>query len=326
MSNVRKRNVKFAAGTKEEDGKGPSGLQKVGSAVLNVILNRKKNKGRIQKIENASIWPYLFLFVIFLTFSIYFVDYLHRWENNELLNDAYQTESYEKRFVEVKCSNDYGKSFKNCKPKKCGRAVRDNLFTLEDIKHMREIAIKGMQYGGGNGGATILDLHSGALSKGDKFINLHAASESSVFNKSDFEVYSKIRNKIQETIADEFNVDKKVLHLTKPTFFSRLDNKSASTQHDEYWHEHVDRVTYGTFYYTSLLYLSDYGVDFTGGRFMFVDGHTNKSVEPKFGRLSFFTSGSENIHFVERVENGTRYAITVSFTCDKKHKIVDPSM
>ena len=44
------------------------------------------------------------------------------------------------------------------------------------------------------------------------------------------------------------------------------------------------------------------------------------------GRLSFFTSGSENPHFVERVESGTRFAITVSFTCNKKHKIDDPSL
>lgn len=39
-----------------------------------------------------------------------------------------------------------------------------------------------------------------------------------------------------------------------------------------------------------------------------------------------FTSGSENIHFVERVKSGVRYALTVSFTCDKKYAIKDPSI
>ena len=96
------------------------------------------------------------------------------------------------------------------------------------------------------------------------------------------------------------------------------------TKHDEYWHKHIDRETYGTFYYTSLLYLSEYEVDFTGGRFMFDDVGFEKIVEPRLGRLSYFTSGSENQHHVERVETGVRYAITVSFTCDKKHAISDP--
>ncbi len=44
------------------------------------------------------------------------------------------------------------------------------------------------------------------------------------------------------------------------------------------------------------------------------------------GRVSFFSSGSENLHRVERVTWGTRYAITVSFTCDPAHAISDPTL
>ena len=323
MSQLRKRNVRFSPDEPKNDQ--PSRFQKVRMAVENLVLNRKGRKTKIQKIEEMSVWPYVLLFIGFLAFSIYLTDYVHRWENGEFENDALQSVEYANRFMEVSCSNDYGKAFKSCRPKKCGRAVRDGLFSQEDMKRMREIAEKGMKHGGGNGGATILDLHSGALSYGDQFINLHAAKKA-VFNASDFETYSKIRNTIQDAIADEFGIKRNVLFLTKPTFFSRLTNKTASTKHDEYWHHHIDRVTYGTFFYTSLLYLSDYGVEFTGGRFMFVDNNVNKTVEPRMGRLSFFTSGSENVHFVERVESGTRFAVTVSFTCDKKHKIKDPSL
>jgi len=324
MTNIRQRkNVRFSPDEAKNDQ--PSGFQKVRMAVENLMSNRKSRKTKLQKIEEMSVWPYVLFFFGFLTFSIYLVDYMHRWENGELDNDVLQSVEYTNRFVEVSCSNDYGKAFKSCRPKKCGRAVRDGLFLQTDLKHMRDIAEKGMKHGGGKGGATILDLHSGALSYGDQFINLHAANKK-VFNTSDFEVYSKIRNTIQDAIAEEFGIEKKVLFLTKPTFFSRLTNKSASTKHDEYWHQHIDRVTYGTFFYTSLLYLSDYSVDFTGGRFIFVDNNVNKTVEPRMGRLSFFTSGSENVHFVERVESGMRFAITVSFTCNKKHKINDPSL
>lgn len=50
------------------------------------------------------------------------------------------------------------------------------------------------------------------------------------------------------------------------------------------------------------------------------------SFLPRTGRVSFFSSGSENLHRVERVTWGTRYAITVSFTCDPAHAIADPTL
>lgn len=43
------------------------------------------------------------------------------------------------------------------------------------------------------------------------------------------------------------------------------------------------------------------------------------------GRVSFFTSGSENLHRVEKVHWGTRYAVTIAFTCNPHHAIADPA-
>lgn len=43
------------------------------------------------------------------------------------------------------------------------------------------------------------------------------------------------------------------------------------------------QVTYGSFDYTSLLYLSDYRDDFGGGRFVFMEEGANKTVEPRAG-------------------------------------------
>ena len=42
------------------------------------------------------------------------------------------------------------------------------------------------------------------------------------------------------------------------------------------------------------------------------------------GRVSMFTSGSENLHYVEKVLSGSRYALTIAFTCDPKSSILDP--
>lgn len=47
------------------------------------------------------------------------------------------------------------------------------------------------------------------------------------------------------------------------------------------------QVTYGSFDYTSLLYLTDYGVDFGGGRFIFIDPDSNRTVEPRAGTRHF---------------------------------------
>lgn len=52
--------------------------------------------------------------------------------------------------------------------------------------------------------------------------------------------------KIHRAVAQHFKISPEVLYLTHPTFFSRLTNLPPGTEHDEYWHPHVDKVF--TFY------------------------------------------------------------------------------
>lgn len=235
------------------------------------------------------------------------------------------------RVYSVQCSEDYDnyKRYPGCTPQKCGRAVTDGVVTREEAQTLRRLAERGLALAGSEGGASILDLHSGALSMGKQFVNIYryfGERLKDVFTQEDFQLYRDVRGRIQEVIAQTFGLDPALMYLTKPTFFSRINSTAAKTQHDEYWHPHIDKVTYGSFDYTSLLYLSDYGSDFTGGRFVFMDQNGNRTVEPRTGRVSFFSSGSENLHRVEKVMWGTRYAITVSFTCDPAHAISDPAL
>ncbi|CAJ1081147.1 urotensin-2 receptor 2 [Xyrichtys novacula] len=235
------------------------------------------------------------------------------------------------RVFTVQCSEDYEnyKRYPGCTPQKCGRAVTDSVVTRDEAEVLRRLAERGLELAGSEGGASILDLHSGALSMGKQFVNIYryfGDQIRDVFSQEDFQLYRDVRGRIQAVIAETFDLDPTRMYLTKPTFFSRINGTTAKTQHDEYWHPHIDKVTYGSFDYTSLLYLSDYGSDFTGGRFVFMDQNENRTVEPRAGRVSFFTSGSENLHRVEKVTWGTRYAITVSFTCDPAHAISDPSL
>ncbi|KAM7068185.1 2-oxoglutarate and iron-dependent oxygenase domain-containing protein 3 isoform 1-T1 [Molossus nigricans] len=257
--------------------------------------------------------------------------------------------------------------FEGCSPTRCGRGVTDAVITRDEARRIRSIAEKGLSLGGSDGGtaracrlpdpgcartdlrsrlwplsppprtlklcecplqASILDLHSGALSVGKHFVNLYryfGDKIENIFSEEDFQLYRDVRHKVQLAIAQAFGISASSLYLTKPTFFSRINSTEARTAHDEYWHAHVDKVTYGSFDYTSLLYLSDYLDDFGGGRFVFMEEGANKTVEPRAGRVSFFTSGSENLHRVEKVRWGTRYAITIAFTCNPDHGIADPA-
>uniref|UniRef100_A0A3B5KT14 2-oxoglutarate and iron dependent oxygenase domain containing 3 n=1 Tax=Xiphophorus couchianus TaxID=32473 RepID=A0A3B5KT14_9TELE len=245
------------------------------------------------------------------------------------------------RVYSVQCSEDYEnyKRYPGCTPQKCGRAVTDGVVTSEEAQALRRLAERGLALAGSEGGVNIShtqiliprklkSLFTCSINTKKKVVMKTYFGEqiADVFTEEDFKLYRDVRGRIQAVIAETFGLDRTLMYLTKPTFFSRINSTAAKTQHDEYWHPHIDKETYGSFDYTSLLYLSDYGSDFTGGRFVFMDQNGNRTVEPRAGRVSFFSSGSENLHRVEKVSWGIRYAITVSFTCNPSHAISDPSL
>lgn len=93
----------------------------------------------------------------------------------------------------IKCSPEYLQEinkFDGCRPTECKRFVTDTLVTVAEVKEMLIIAKKGLKLGGSSGGASILDLHSGALSLGQNFVNIYKINRSkNVFQESDFNVY-----------------------------------------------------------------------------------------------------------------------------------------
>jgi hypothetical protein len=68
--------------------------------------------------------------------------------------------------------------------------VSDKLVSGSESDALLSIAKRGMALGGSQGGATILDLHSGALSQGKNFVNIYRLnSAKDVFKKTDFTFY-----------------------------------------------------------------------------------------------------------------------------------------
>lgn len=190
--------------------------------------------------------------------------------------------------MHVSCSSKYLRDINNypgCKPKKCGRYVMDNVVSMEEVDIMLSLLKRGLAYGGSHGGASILDLHTGAMSKGVHFVNLYKIqAPEKLFSVQELQIYRNVRKKIQNALASRFGITASKIYLTKPTFFSRLTNKPPLSKNDEYWHPHVDKETYPSFHYTTLLYLNDYGIDFLGGQFKFIDtGNFTSAVQPKKG-------------------------------------------
>jgi hypothetical protein len=103
---------------------------------------------------------------------------------------------------------------------------------------------------------------------------------------------------------------------------TRISCVSSDTVHDgaqvNYACLHVDKANIGSYDYSALLYLSDYGTDFQGGKFAFCEDEVARLVEPKRGRLVAFTSGPENLHQVRPVTQGTRYVLAMWFTKERQ--------
>lgn len=97
------------------------------------------------------------------------------------------------RTQHVECSPEYNSeltAFPGCVPERCGRVISDKLVSNTETDVLLKIATNGMNLGGSNGGASILDLHSGALSKGTGFINVYNLPQASkIFNSADFAIY-----------------------------------------------------------------------------------------------------------------------------------------
>jgi len=210
---------------------------------------------------------------------------------------------------------------------RCARFVLDNAVDEADAREVRSMVswLVAEAWGGGSGPPSVVDLHQGSISYKDKFIELAALMEfkSIGFTQAQKDAYERVRSRTRQIVAGQFGIPADDL-LHDFTFFSHINgSKTAQTVHDEYWHLHIDTEQYGTFEYTSLLYLSSEHEDFSGGEFLFLpkdDGSEEKpvAVEPRFNRLVAFTSDAENPHRVDKVRSGIRIALTAAFTCDRE--------
>lgn len=106
---------------------------------------------------------------------------------------AKQRETISYRSQKLSCSPSYTaeiSEFPECVPEMCGRFVSDSLVTEKEADILLTLAKDSLKFGGSSGGASILDLHSGALSKDKAFINIYQIKEAEqVFTQESLVVY-----------------------------------------------------------------------------------------------------------------------------------------
>ncbi|GAB5358511.1 hypothetical protein AAMO2058_000464500 [Amorphochlora amoebiformis] len=220
----------------------------------------------------------------------------------------------------VECdSSSYEPRVPGCSPSYCFRESVPNFATESEVECLLQLAEEGISIGGGGSGpVSVFDTASGASSKGKEFISafqvLKATGRS--LNKTRTAVFQSVVDRVGTYIRKKMGLTN--LYPASPTFFSRIEGGVEPGQlNDQYWHKHVDTRQYGSFIYTTLLYLNTNHKHYKGGEFLFMDG-SGTLLRPQAGMLLVFTSGEENPHKISKVTEGTRYAVTISWTCDER--------
>jgi len=194
------------------------------------------------------------------------------------------------------------------------RVLRDcPILAKSDARALARAAARGMVGAFRNNGSTTLGC----------------AAPEALRGRLDDESIATIRRcvvELRRLAAEAAGVDERRLALSG-AFLARLQPPGASARRRAleskprgYWNVHVDEYNVDTYEHTTLLYLSDHGSDFTGGRFVFYDGDgVDRYLAPSAGTVICFRGDAANLHAVEKVTSGCRFALTALF-----HETSDP--
>eukprot|EP00536_Pseudo-nitzschia_multiseries_P015611 jgi/Psemu1/263085/estExt_Genewise1Plus.C_9190018 len=162
--------------------------------------------------------------------------------------------------------------------------------------------------------------------------------------------FVRLIERVRRTIAHEYGLDLKTilpLQAYSRKYVAGTTQQGGGGGEGDFVILHTDEATHDGYHYSCVLYLSTHGVDFEGGSFVFNDpgdeaeavavddddddevdeGHYGSLEEeirragrkltpynPTRGAAVIFSSGWENMHEVEKITSGTRYAVPCFFT------------
>ena len=167
----------------------------------------------------------------------------------------------------IQCSAHYSedprqKQFQGCTPVPggtCDRLVVDQFLTDEEVQRLIHMADIGMATGqaeagaGAGAGPTIMDVNSGWVLPSGSHQPTSIYSNGQIFTKADYTLYKNVISKLKARVEKTYDLNKKTLYFTAPTFITREigDPKwTPKTMHDEYWHR-----TFPSFFFLPFLFL-----------------------------------------------------------------------
>eukprot|EP00529_Nitzschia_sp_RCC80_P012882 CAMPEP_0113499288 /NCGR_PEP_ID=MMETSP0014_2-20120614/31664_1 /TAXON_ID=2857 /ORGANISM="Nitzschia sp." /LENGTH=586 /DNA_ID=CAMNT_0000393445 /DNA_START=51 /DNA_END=1808 /DNA_ORIENTATION=- /assembly_acc=CAM_ASM_000159 len=159
--------------------------------------------------------------------------------------------------------------------------------------------------------------------------------------------FVRLVERVRRTISYEYGVPLSTilpLQAYSRKYVAGTTQKGGGGGEGDFVTLHTDEATHSGYHYSCVLYLSTQGVDFEGGNFVFNDpapGDAQKRDEeddeyemdmmtlveeirragreltpfhPTRGAAVIFSSGWENMHEVEKITSGVRYAVPCFFT------------
>jgi len=159
--------------------------------------------------------------------------------------------------------------------------------------------------------------------------------------------FVRLVERVRRTISYEYGVPLSTilpLQAYSRKYVAGTTQKGGGGGEGDFVTLHTDEATHSGYHYSCVLYLSTQGVDFEGGNFVFNDpapedaqkrdeeddeyemdmmtlveeirraGRELTPFHPTRGAAVIFSSGWENMHEVEKITSGVRYAVPCFFT------------
>ncbi len=156
--------------------------------------------------------------------------------------------------------------------------------------------------------------------------------------------FVRLIERVRRTIAYEYGLDLSTilpLQAYSRKYVAGMTQQGGGGGEGDHVTLHTDEATHDGYHYSCVIYLSSSGIDFEGGAFVFNDpakneeeaaksvrdveglaleeqirrsGRTLTPINPMKGNAVIFSSGWENMHEVETITSGIRYAVPCFFT------------
>lgn len=152
--------------------------------------------------------------------------------------------------------------------------------------------------------------------------------------------FMRLIERVRRTISHEYGLPLSTilpLQAYSRKYVAGTTQKGGGGGEGDFVILHTDEATHTGYHYSCVIYLSTHGEDFEGGSFVFNDpqekgapkqdlehlgleeqirrtGRELKPFKPTRGAAVIFSSGWENMHEVEKITSGTRFAVPCFFT------------